>query len=488
MATKKANISERKRRRKLYRPPKRSYPSSDYDYTQTRPGLYQVTHYNIESGAATVDPWLEYYGPVVTSHGKQVTTSVQTPGWPRVRIKPDNPFNRKKEFRSDPNVLFQADWIRREDVIQDYPGTLYQRVIYDGNSETLGAQLGQGVPADDPYPELVSKLLGKLSDAKANTAVAMAELNKTAAHVTKTAQRLAKSYLALRHLKFREFALELGLTRKAEVKVRSSYKSRFDSANAHRMSAKGRSEFNTSFASETWLEYSYAWKPLLKDVYDHADALAQTVVERQGVMREAKAKHKTANRKVIHTQGLGLWDYDYTSADQNWQAMEVRYRVPQGAIPAVRAFGLVNPLEVAWELVPFSFVADWFIPIGDGIKNLTATVGLTFHGGWRTTRVRHTVTSTVYGNGRNYLSGSLRVVGSGRTTANLWWFEINRTILTDFPSPRFPEWRDPRGLGHKENDETSNLGALVKDSAHGLSAIALLQTVFLDKKSVKTLR
>lgn len=26
--------------------------------------------------------------------------------------------------------------------------------------------------------------------------------------------------------------------------------------------------------------------------------------------------------------------------------------------------GLKDPLSIAWELVPYSFVADWFIPIG----------------------------------------------------------------------------------------------------------------------------
>lgn len=34
-----------------------------------------------------------------------------------------------------------------------------------------------------------------------------------------------------------------------------------------------------------------------------------------------------------------------------------------GTIPQL--LGLTNPELVAWELVPYSFVADWFIPLGD---------------------------------------------------------------------------------------------------------------------------
>jgi len=41
-------------------------------------------------------------------------------------------------------------------------------------------------------------------------------------------------------------------------------------------------------------------------------------------------------------------------------------------LSAPRSLGLYDPLSVAWELVPFSFVADWFIPIGTYLDNLAA--------------------------------------------------------------------------------------------------------------------
>lgn len=36
----------------------------------------------------------------------------------------------------------------------------------------------------------------------------------------------------------------------------------------------------------------------------------------------------------------------------------------------VGALGLNNPIGVAWELIPFSFVCDWFLPIGQKINQL----------------------------------------------------------------------------------------------------------------------
>jgi hypothetical protein len=36
----------------------------------------------------------------------------------------------------------------------------------------------------------------------------------------------------------------------------------------------------------------------------------------------------------------------------------------------IRQMGVLDPLSVAWEVLPFSFVADWFIPIGTYLENL----------------------------------------------------------------------------------------------------------------------
>jgi hypothetical protein len=40
--------------------------------------------------------------------------------------------------------------------------------------------------------------------------------------------------------------------------------------------------------------------------------------------------------------------------------------------------GLLNPASLVWELVPWSFVVDWFCPIGPVLNAMTAPAGLTF--------------------------------------------------------------------------------------------------------------
>jgi hypothetical protein len=46
--------------------------------------------------------------------------------------------------------------------------------------------------------------------------------------------------------------------------------------------------------------------------------------------------------------------------------------------------GFVNPGVIAWELVPFSFVIDWFVPVGNFLSQWTDFVGLTLQKAYTT--------------------------------------------------------------------------------------------------------
>lgn len=56
--------------------------------------------------------------------------------------------------------------------------------------------------------------------------------------------------------------------------------------------------------------------------------------------------------------------------------------------------GLANPLATAWELVSYSFVVDWFVPIGPVLNALSARAGLIFVDGSKSNRVTGYATYT----------------------------------------------------------------------------------------------
>jgi hypothetical protein len=73
------------------------------------------------------------------------------------------------------------------------------------------------------------------------------------------------------------------------------------------------------------------------------------------------------------------------------------------------------------------------------------------------------------------IGGRIYQAVSGSGTARREDFEFHRSILTDFPSPRVPAFKDPRN---------SDDYGIVK----AVNAIALLQSLFLGGKSRDNLR
>lgn len=157
--------------------------------------------------------------------------------------------------------------------------------------------------------------------------------------------------------------------------VRSLKKGRVDDAVRHltraaagnSTSSTGRpGKLDTKDISSQWLAIQYGWKPLLNDVYNSAKAFEHLSAPPR--TRKVRASYSISGRGNAST------------SPSNWSAnsrRRITYRleltISENLASAPRSLGLLNPLQVAWELVPFSFVADWFIPVGDYLNAVTAT-------------------------------------------------------------------------------------------------------------------
>lgn len=58
-------------------------------------------------------------------------------------------------------------------------------------------------------------------------------------------------------------------------------------------------------------------------------------------------------------------------------------------------YGFNNLAETAWELVPFSFIVDWFANVGKTIGSWTPNIGSTALASWVTTEIVHSQLSTI---------------------------------------------------------------------------------------------
>ena len=110
----------------------------------------------------------------------------------------------------------------------------------------------------------------------------------------------------------------------------------------------------------------------------------------------------------------------------------------QGA-RAFNQLGLLNPVSLAWELVPWSFVVDWVLPIGSVLSALSAPAGLIFIDGSLSARTSAEGPYTQVCFWPGYSNDSWNAVNQ-HATGSCHYEGYVRQHLTDWPLPGF--WID----------------------------------------------
>jgi hypothetical protein len=124
---------------------------------------------------------------------------------------------------------------------------------------------------------------------------------------------------------------------------------------------------------DVWMEYRYGWTPLLQSIHSGCELLSNP---------RAAPDFVSGVGKDVYTGDT----YDNFTSSQKRCVADVKLRVTLKSRVVVtnpdlyrlNQYGLLNPVSVAWELVPFSFVIDWFVKVGDYLQSLTDFVGLSF--------------------------------------------------------------------------------------------------------------
>lgn len=125
--------------------------------------------------------------------------------------------------------------------------------------------------------------------------------------------------------------------------------------------------------SSNWLELQYGWLPLLSDAKEGAEYLAHHLSE--GIPRPLKYR---VSRRInsVHAPTMSPGSEGFAKADHYIRKSIIAFVTEKDR----QSLGnLVDPLTVIWEKLPYSFVLDWFIPIGNYLSarglasNLTGT-------------------------------------------------------------------------------------------------------------------
>jgi len=212
--------------------------------------------------------------------------------------------------------------------------------------------------------------------------VALAESKQTIGLVYETASTLARAYRQLKKGRINDVFSTLGLKKSRHVPYNlRGFGGKRVTVDQHRrqMLRESRTSAHLAdFAASKWLELRYGWTPLLYDLYGAGELLDYLYSQ---------------NAPDVAIHGVYKWEGDAKSAstayDHVGQSMCVYrydqyYRITDRTAFNMSKMGLANPALIAWELVPFSFVVDWFLPIGSWVESFTSLNGLTRISGSRT--------------------------------------------------------------------------------------------------------
>jgi len=161
--------------------------------------------------------------------------------------------------------------------------------------------------------------------------------------------------------------------------------------------------------ADRWLEMQYGWLPLIDDVYAAALAFEEKTRSRRAQI------YRVSSSQFVPIE---------TSADpgsyksNGMMKVTVRYQYEfSEKLSQPRALGLENPLPALWEITPYSFAIDWFIPIGRYLDNLAIIPQL--EGRWLKTVVKKVVGRGVPNSASPYYigcSGAVDAISIERTT------------------------------------------------------------------------
>jgi len=146
-----------------------------------------------------------------------------------------------------------------------------------------------------------------------------------------------------------------------------------------------------------WLELQYGWKPLMADIQGAINRVARISAEKPPLVY-AKASHtdKFVERWPMQTGGWSVGGNAYLDVTFEERANSyLFFKVASTKMVDSGQLGLIEPASLVWEVLPWSFVVDWALPIGPWLNALTAAYGLSFVGGGTSKKVRSVATTVV---------------------------------------------------------------------------------------------
>jgi len=187
-----------------------------------------------------------------------------------------------------------------------------------------------------------------------------------------------------------------------------------------------------------WLEWQYGWRPLISTLHGVVDELTRYELNK---VQTFTGRHSLSLQRKVPTSFNGLnGQFNATQLINLTERCRysVRLRVdPSLGYDTLRRLSALNPLSIGWELLPYSFVVDWFIDVGGYLRNLETAVlyNRNYVDGYKSTL--SVTKSEVTG----YASGHINAwttYSDNCPSHKIDLLAFQRNVLTHMPYPKLP--------------------------------------------------
>lgn len=208
--------------------------------------------------------------------------------------------------------------------------------------------------------------------------------------------------------------------------------------------------------ADRYMEMRYAIRPLMYD----ARGICRAMQKNAGSIRKT---YRAEASDSMTSQNESAWGTYIYLVESKWKRTAT-YTVSAKAgvmcdvtMSDLSTFGVDQLLETAWELLPFSFIIDWFSNAGNWIAAHTPNVGVSKRASWVTVKSsysQHTelIASRSIADASGYLTTSLSVPAE--------WHHKEELVLERVVSPALPAFA--QGTLSLDVWKLTDLGIIIK--------------------------
>jgi hypothetical protein len=184
-----------------------------------------------------------------------------------------------------------------------------------------------------------------------------------------------------------------------------------------------------------WLAYNLGWRPLVQDIYGSVDEYYRSKMPRL-LEITAKASQKLGPVPVAR---LNLYEPKSSAKRSGIAGVHIHLRLRDKGFDIAR-WSSLNPVSIAWELMPYSFVVDYFYDIGAMLRGVETSLlyDNQFESGYITYLYADEAVHT-----DNYSARDGTSIISKNATSSYKFVSFERVPLGSYPLPRLPVLRLP---------------------------------------------